>query len=99
MTGSMRDADESDFSDGGGENGSSGEGFSPILSLALISQKESSVGAQQGSFSQSLRENLASTRSPSGFDGNHKGNESLRTRILSFFLFSQSVLLSISPWL
>jgi len=101
MTGSMRDSDE-DFShslsDGsGGEKGSSGEGFSQNLSLALISRHSSSVEAQhEGSFSRSLREN---TSSPSGFDGNRKGNESLRTRILSLFLFSQSVLLSISPWL
>ena len=101
MTGSM--TDESDFaggSDSGGEKGSSGEEFSPNLSLALISQKESSVGAQpEGFFSQSLRETFAPTSSTSGFDGNNKGNESLRTRILSLFLFSQSVLLSISPWL
>ena len=65
MTGSMTD-DESDF-DSGGEKGSSGEKFSPNLSPALISQKESSVGAHpEGFFSQSLRETLAPTSSTSG---------------------------------
>ena len=69
--------------------------------LALKNAIESqNVEAQpEGDFSRSLLEDLALTSSTSGVDGNNKGNESLRTRILSLFLFSQSVLLSISPWL
>jgi len=97
----METATDDDFSDhdahDGGEKGSNGEGLSPNPLLALTSQN---VGAQlEGDFSRSLLEDLALTSSTSGVDGNNKGNESLRTRILSLFLFSQSVLLSISPWL
>jgi hypothetical protein len=95
----MTGSDDEDFSDvaSGGENG---ETFSNS-SQTLTALKRSSVNApHDGSFTQSLGENLApKINSPSVRDGGTDGNDSLPSRLLSLSLFSQSVLLSISPWL
>jgi hypothetical protein len=99
----MSEPSDPEFSVDEEGKGSSWEELSPNPSRSpWISQNESSVERAQpeGLFSRSLREDLAPTTSSlSGFDGNKKDNESLRTRILSLFLFFQSVLFSISPWL